>query len=76
MDKKGKATKDLTPFEKVRLELIDEQEDHPNDVLIALNKGLEPQRKTKIQRKPIKPRFSLGNAVGSRMQDLACPTLS
>ncbi|NHQ86019.1 S9 family peptidase [Iodobacter sp. HSC-16F04] len=38
VDKEGKATKDLTPFEKVRVELIDELEDHPNDVLIGLNK--------------------------------------
>jgi dipeptidyl aminopeptidase/acylaminoacyl peptidase len=38
VDKEGKATKDLTPFEKVRVELIDELEDHPSDVLIGLNK--------------------------------------
>ncbi|MEJ2793006.1 S9 family peptidase [Iodobacter sp. LRB] len=38
VDKEGKTTKDLTPFEKVRVELIDELEDYPNDVLIGLNK--------------------------------------
>lgn len=38
VDRDGKATKDLTPFDKVRAMLIDDLEDHPTDVLLALNK--------------------------------------
>ncbi|MBB5020105.1 dipeptidyl aminopeptidase/acylaminoacyl peptidase [Chitinivorax tropicus] len=38
VDKQGSTTRDLTPFDKVRVELIDELEDHPTDVLIGLNK--------------------------------------
>ncbi|GLR11699.1 peptidase [Chitinimonas prasina] len=38
VDRDGKATRDLTPFDKVRVELIDDLEDHPTDVLIGLNK--------------------------------------
>ncbi len=38
VDCDGKATRDLTPFDKVRVELIDDLEDHPTDVLIGLNK--------------------------------------
>ncbi|HEY9104609.1 S9 family peptidase [Chitinimonas sp.] len=38
VDRDGKATKDLTPFDKVRVELIDDLEDHPTDVLLGLNK--------------------------------------
>ncbi len=36
--KDGKGQKDLTPFPKVRAELIDALEDHPTDVLVGLNK--------------------------------------
>lgn len=38
VDRDGKATRDLTPFDKVRVELIDDLEDHPTDVLVGLNK--------------------------------------
>ncbi|WP_308447568.1 alpha/beta hydrolase family protein [Chitinimonas viridis] len=38
VDRDGKATRDLTPFDKVRVELIDDLEGHPTDVLIGLNK--------------------------------------
>ncbi|WP_137937166.1 S9 family peptidase [Chitinivorax sp. B] len=38
VDKEGKATRDLTPFDKVRVELIDDLVDHPTDVIIGLNK--------------------------------------
>ncbi|GAB3268104.1 S9 family peptidase [Chitinimonas naiadis] len=38
VDRDGKSTKDLTPFDKVRAELIDDLQDHPTDVLLGLNK--------------------------------------
>lgn len=38
VDRSGKTTRDLTPFDKVRVELIDDLEDHPTDVLVGLNK--------------------------------------
>ncbi|QDQ26216.1 S9 family peptidase [Chitinimonas arctica] len=38
VDREGKTTRDMTPFGKVRAEIIDELDDHPTDVLIGLNK--------------------------------------
>ncbi len=38
VDRDGKTTRDLTPFDKVRVELIDDLKDHPTDVIIGLNK--------------------------------------
>ena len=35
---KGEDLKDLTPFEKVRAEVIDDLRDHDTDVLVGLNK--------------------------------------
>jgi len=36
--KDGKGLRDLTPFPKVRAEIIDDLEDHPTDILVGLNK--------------------------------------
>ncbi|MGQ5521981.1 S9 family peptidase [Chitinimonas sp. PSY-7] len=38
VDRAGKTMRDLTPFDKVRVELIDDLEEHPTDVLVGLNK--------------------------------------
>ncbi|MBV9998432.1 MAG: S9 family peptidase [Verrucomicrobia bacterium] len=38
VDRDGKQVRDLTPFEGARAELIDDLEDHPTDVIVALNK--------------------------------------
>lgn len=38
IDADGKNEKDLTPFDKVRTQLIDDLEEHDTDVLIGLNK--------------------------------------
>jgi len=38
VDRSGKNAKDLTPFEKVRIELIDSLEDQPNELIIGMNK--------------------------------------
>ncbi|MBV9391886.1 MAG: S9 family peptidase, partial [Verrucomicrobia bacterium] len=34
----GSREQDLTPFDKVRAEIVDDLEDHPTDVLVGLNK--------------------------------------
>ncbi|MBV8143325.1 MAG: S9 family peptidase, partial [Verrucomicrobia bacterium] len=34
----GAGTRDLTPFEGVRAEIIDDLEDHPTDLIVGLNK--------------------------------------
>jgi dipeptidyl aminopeptidase/acylaminoacyl peptidase len=36
--KDGNGLKDLTPFPKVRAEIIDDLEDHPTDILVGLNR--------------------------------------
>lgn len=38
VDKDGKNRKDLTPFEKVRVSIIDDLEDNDNEMLIGMNK--------------------------------------
>ena len=38
VDRDGKQARDLTPFEGARAEVIDDLEDHPTDVIVALNK--------------------------------------
>lgn len=38
VDRDGKQVRDLTPFEGARAELIDDLEDHPTDVVVAINK--------------------------------------
>ena len=38
VDKDGKNPKDLTPFEKVRVGIIDELEENPTEMLIQMNK--------------------------------------
>jgi dipeptidyl aminopeptidase/acylaminoacyl peptidase len=38
VDREGKDTKDLTPFDSVRVMLIDDLKDHDTDVIIGMNK--------------------------------------
>jgi len=38
VDREGKEMKDLTPFDSVRVEIVDDLRDHPTDVLIGMNK--------------------------------------
>ncbi len=38
VDKDGKNQKDLTPFEKVRVGIVDDLEENPTDMLIQMNK--------------------------------------
>src|SRR4051794_18804309 len=38
VDRDGKEVRDLTPFDGVRAEMIDDLEDHPTDVIVGLNK--------------------------------------
>jgi len=38
VDKDGKNPKDLTPFEKVRVGIVDDLEDNPEEMLIQMNK--------------------------------------
>ncbi len=38
VDKDGKNAKDLTPFEKVRVGIVDDLEENPNEMLIQMNK--------------------------------------
>ncbi len=38
VDKNGENPKDLTPFEKVRVGIIDDLEENPNEMLIQMNK--------------------------------------
>ena len=48
VDKDGNNDKDLTPFEKVRIQIIDELEDIDNEIIIGMNKNnpqlFEPYR--------------------------------
>jgi len=48
VDKDGKKPKDLTPFEKVRIQLIDDLEDNDDELIIGMNKNrpelFEPYR--------------------------------
>jgi dipeptidyl aminopeptidase/acylaminoacyl peptidase len=37
VEREGSEAKDLTPFEGVRCEMIDDLEDHPTDVIVGLN---------------------------------------
>jgi dipeptidyl aminopeptidase/acylaminoacyl peptidase len=38
VDREGKEVKDLTPFDSIRIEIVDDLRDHPTDVLIQMNK--------------------------------------
>jgi len=38
VDREGTDLKDLTPFEKVRAEVVDDLKDHPTDILVSHNK--------------------------------------
>ena len=38
VDREGKDLKDLTPFEKVRAQMVDDLKDHPTDLLLSHNK--------------------------------------
>ncbi|MBI5021474.1 MAG: S9 family peptidase [Ignavibacteriales bacterium] len=38
VDREGKEMKDLTPFDSVRVDVVDDLKDHPTDVLIGMNK--------------------------------------
>ncbi len=48
VDKTGENSKDLTPFEKVRIQIIDQLEDIENEIIIGMNKNnpqlFEPYR--------------------------------
>ena len=38
VDREGKEMKDLTPFDSVRVQIVDDLRDHPTDVLVGMNK--------------------------------------
>jgi len=38
VDREGRQEKDLTPFEGVRADIVDELKEHPTDVLVQMNK--------------------------------------
>lgn len=42
VDRDGKATRELTPFEKTRVQMVDELREHDTDVIIEMNKR-DPQ---------------------------------
>jgi len=48
VNRNGKKVKDLTPFDKIRIELIDRLEDHKEELIIGMNKNnpmlFEPYR--------------------------------